>query len=626
MKSLVVVGATSALMLAGLTVFAAAPASAAGAPNKLVFTGNPSSTATAGSSTGLTTVAVSVEDSVGNVETSGAGSTDVITLVANGNPSMTGNVVAAVNGVATFSSLVIDTAGTYTFTATDSTTSGLTSGSSTPPVVVSAAAANKIAFTTAPPADATLGAPLTTFKVSVEDTFGNVVTTGTGAVDTINITTASAGCSVAGTDSVAAVNGVATFSNVNVATGTSCALTATDTLSPDNSFTPVISAAITVASSTPVKVGFSTAPPASATAGVVLPSFAVSIEESNGITVASGTGSTDTVTITSACTLEGTTSAVAVAGVATFNALAIKTGASCTLIAADATRTLATATSNLVTVLAGAATKVVFTTAPPTTVTTAGTLLTTFKVSVEDTNGNVITSGTGTNDTITITAASPCTLGGTTTGVAVAGVATFSLLSVSDTGVCVLTATDSTRALTTAAATTTVGTAQAALSITSLKGLVGTPLAIKTSGGTGAGAVTLTTTSGTAGCSVSGGAVKAARAGTCLVTATKAGTTTYIAVSSAATTVTFVLPFKVTRVAGSIFVGRTQTITLIGSGFTGRPRIIANVGGFSARVTQDTGRTLRVIVTVSATARTGVHSMTVILANGKRASVKFSLR
>ena len=98
------------------------------------------------------------------------------------------------------------------------------------------------------------------------------------------------------------------------------------------------------------------------------------------------------------------------------------------------------------------------------------------------------------------------------------------------------------------------------------------------------------------------------------------------AISSAATKVSFVLPFKVTRVAGSIFAGRTQTVTLIGSGFTGRPRIIANVAGFSAKVTQDTGRTLRVVVTVSAAAKTGVHSMTVILANGKRTSVKFTLR
>ena len=540
---------------------------------------------------------------------------------------MTGNVATAVNGVATFSSLVIDTAGTYTFTATDSTTGGLTSNSSTPAVAVGAAAAHQIAFTTAPPTTATLGVALApAFKVSVEDTYGNVVTTGTGAIDTIAISTASGGCSVAGTDTATAVAGVATFSNVSFATGTSCTLTATDTLSPDTGFTPVPSSAISVATNTPNKLGFTTEPAATATAGTVLPTFAVSIEESNGIVITSGTGSTDVVTLTSTCTLEGTTSVTAIAGVATFSAFAIKTGASCTLVATDATRTIATATSSAVSVLPGAAAKVAFTTAPPATVTTAGTILTTFKVSIEDTNGNVLTSGTGTNDTVTITAASPCTLGGTTTGVAVAGVATFSALSISNTGACVLTATDSTRTLTTAASTVTVGTPQAALSITSVKGLVGTALTIKTSGGNGTGAVTLTATSGTAGCTVSGSTVKAVRAGTCSVTATKAGDTTYIAVSSAATKVTFVLPFKVTRVVGAIFTGRTQTVTLIGSGFTGRPRIISNVPGLIAKVTRDTGRTLRVIVSVPAAARTGVRVMTVILSNGKRTSVKFSLR
>jgi hypothetical protein len=499
MKSFVAIGATSALMLAGLAFVAASPASAAGAPNKLVFTGEPSSTATAGSSAGLSTVAVSVEDASNAVDTTGAGSSDVITLVANGSPSMTGNVVAAVNGVATFSSLVIDTAGTYTFTATDSTTSGLTSGTSTPPVAVSAAGASKIAFTTAPPANATIGVALTpAFKVSVEDTHGNVVTTGAGSVDTITIST-SAGCSVAGTvANVPAAGGVATFSNVNIATGTSCALTATDTLSPDNGFPAVTSAFITVATSTPTKLGFTTEPSATATAGTVLPSFIVSIEESNGIPV-TGIGATDVVTLTSTCALTGTTTATAVAGGATFNLVTIKTGTSCTLVATDSTRTLATASSTAIAVLAGAATKVAYTTAPPTSVTTASTVLTAFKVSVEDVNDNVVTTGIGATDTITIT--SPCALGGTLTAGAVAGVATFSALTVNVTGACVLTATDSARALTVATATTTVGTPQATLVLTSVKGTVGKTLNLATTGGTGTGTLSYTVAAGSsAGC------------------------------------------------------------------------------------------------------------------------------
>jgi hypothetical protein len=252
-------------------------------------------------------------------------------------------------------------------------------------------------------------------------------------------------------------------------------------------------------------------------------------------------------------------------------------------------------------------------------------VLTAFKASVEDVNGNVVTSGTGATDTIAIT--SPCTLGGTTTAGAVAGVATFSALTINVTGACVLTATDSVRTLTAATATTTVGTPQAALVLSTVKGTVGKALNLATTGGTGTGALSYTVAAGSsAGCTVSGTSLSAKRAGTCLVTATKAGSTTYIVVSSAATRVTFVLPFKATRVAGTVTVGRTSTVTIVGSGFSGRPRIICNVAGVTARVAGDSGRTLRVIVTVRAGVKTGLHTFTVILANGKRTSVKFSLR
>jgi len=85
-----------------------------------------------------------------------------------------------------------------------------------------------------------------------------------------------------------------------------------------------------------------------------------------------------------------------------------------------------------------------------------------------------------------------------------------------------------------------VGTAQAALAVTSVTGTVGTPLTLTTSGGSGTGAVTYTVSSGTAsGCAISGSALSATSAGTCSVTATKAGDATYVPASSAATNVTF---------------------------------------------------------------------------------------
>ena len=615
MKSLVAVGATSALMLAGLAFVAASPASAL-AGTHLVFTVEPGATATAGSA--LASFAVTVEDGSGNPATS-PGASDTIQL--SSSCTLTGTTLAtASSAVATFTAVTITTGTSCTLTATDtlSPDNGFTATSSA--ITVNPAAANKIAYTTGPPTAGTLSVPLTTFKVSVEDTYGNVITSGTGSSDSVAITSTTGGCTLTGTDTVGASAGVATFSNVYFSAGTSCTLTATDT-----SFTPVTSGAISLVSNTPTELGFTTEPPATAAAGTVLPTFVVSVEASNGVALVGGVSATDVIVLTSACALTGTTSVTAINDAATFSAVAIKSGSNCQLVATDTSRTLSTATSTVVALIAGTATQVVFTTVPPTSVTTASTVLTAFKASVEDVNGNVVTFGTGATDTIAIT--SPCTLGGTTTAGAIAGVATFSALTINVTGACVLTATDTSRTLTAATATTTVGTPQPALVLSTVKGTVGKAVNLATTGGTGTGALSYTVAAGSsAGCTVSGTSLSAKRAGTCLVTATKAGSTTYIPVSSTATKVTFILPFKATRVAGKVTVGRTSTVTIVGSGFSGRPRIICNVAGVTARVTGDTGRTLRVIVTVRAGVKRGVHTFTVILANSKRASVKFSLR
>jgi hypothetical protein len=611
-KSLVAVGATSALMLAGLAFVGVSTASAAAATH-LVFTTEPTSTTTAGST--LANFQVTVEDSTGAAATV-PGASDTIQLTSN--CVFTGTTpVTAGTAIATFTGIVITTGTSCTFTATDtlSPDNGFAVTSTT--VTVSPTTASKIAYTTGPPTAGVLSVPLTTFKVSVEDTYGNVITTGAGATDSVVLTS---GCTLTGTDTVSAAAGVATFSNAYFTAGSSCTLTATD-----GSFTAGPSGAISLVSNTPTALGFTTEPPATVSAGTVLPTFVVSVEASNGVALQGGVSSADVIVLTSACALTGTTSVTAANDAATFSAVAIKSGSNCQLVATDTSRTLATATSTVVAVTAGTAGQVAFTTAPPTSVTTASTVLTAFRASVEDVNGNVVTSGTGATDTIAIT--SPCTLGGTTTAVAVAGVATFGALTINVTGACVLTATDASRTLTTATATTTVGTPQAALVLSTVKGTVGKAVNLATTGGTGTGALSYTVAAGSsAGCTVSGTSLSAKRAGTCLVTATKAGSTTYIAVSSAATRVTFVVPFQATRVAGTVTVGRTSTVTIVGSGFSGRPRIICNVAGVTARVTGDTGRTLRVIVTVRVGVKRGVHTFTVILANGKRASVKFSLR
>ncbi len=114
-------------------------------PNKLAYNLEPPSTGTGGAT--LTSFGVSVEDTYGNIKTTGAGSTDTITLSLATKPSGgafnsasgTYTNVAAVNGTATFSGIVFDTAGSYTIKASDTQSgdTGVTTVTSTPATVIS---------------------------------------------------------------------------------------------------------------------------------------------------------------------------------------------------------------------------------------------------------------------------------------------------------------------------------------------------------------------------------------------------------------------------------------------------------------------------------------------------------
>jgi hypothetical protein len=86
--------------------------------------------------------------------------------------------------------------------------------------------------------------------------------------------------------------------------------------------------------------------------------------------------------------------------------------------------------------------------------------------------------------------------------------------------------------------TAVTGIAQSALTLTSVSGVEGVPLTLAASGGSGTGAVTFSVSDGSAsGCLITAGALSATSAGTCLVTATKAGDSTYLPISSTATAV-----------------------------------------------------------------------------------------
>jgi hypothetical protein len=183
----------------------------------LIFSSQPASAQTGNT---LGTVSVSALDASNNVVTAFAGA---ITLAIGANPgggSLSGTTtVAAVNGVATLSNLSINQAGTgYTLSASSVGLTGATSGtfnvtSPPPPPPV----ATHLAFTVQP-STVQIGSAMPAVQVIALDDQGNRVTTFTG---TITVAIASDGsllgnASLGGTRSVAAVNGVATFSNLSI--------------------------------------------------------------------------------------------------------------------------------------------------------------------------------------------------------------------------------------------------------------------------------------------------------------------------------------------------------------------------------------------------------------------------
>ena len=180
-----------------------------GAASKLAFGIQPSDSASGSSITPAVTV--TILDTGGN-QTS---STASVTLAIGTNPgggTLSGTrTITAVAGVATFGDLSIDRVGTgYTLTAASAGMAGATSSTFT----VTAGPASKLAFG-AQPSSTPVGAAITpTVTVNILDAVGNP-TTSTAAV-AVAIGTNPGGGTLSGSMSVAAVAGVATFSNLSI--------------------------------------------------------------------------------------------------------------------------------------------------------------------------------------------------------------------------------------------------------------------------------------------------------------------------------------------------------------------------------------------------------------------------
>ena len=435
-------------------------------PAKLVFT---TATLVQGASTnaGTTKVTVQEQDAFNNpdpgaltVNLTSSSSTGFFTLTSGGAPGTGVNSVAIPAGQSSVSFYYGDTtAGSPTFSAASSGLQTAMQGETINP-----ATASKLVFTT-PPATVSAGTGFSV-GVTVEDQFGNPITTGnTGSTDTIKLALSS-NSFAAGTTTVNASNGLATFTGLKIDIPANYTITATDSTRP-TTVTSVTSGQFTVTPAPPSQLIFTSTvtgnQPVGTTASVG--PFVVKVEDQFGNAVAN-TGAPVSLLLTSNST--GTTFFTPTSGGATAGTATIPTGASFSVpfyysdtksgsptlsVSASVNTFNVSGSTSGFTMTPGSENKLAITAQPPSSV----AVHTNFSVGVtiEDQFGNTITTGnTGSTDTIAL-ALSSGTLTGTTSKPAVGGVVTFSGLQITSLGSYTITATDTTHSLVTLAQTNT---------------------------------------------------------------------------------------------------------------------------------------------------------------------------
>jgi hypothetical protein len=263
---------------------------------------------------------VAIQDASGSTLT---GATDTVTIALGTNPGaatlLGTKTVKAVNGVAVFDALSVQKAGTgYTLTST----SGPLTGATSAPFSIVAAPSSQLQFRTQP-SNTTAGAPFSpSIEVTITDAFGNTVTTATDQVSLV-LGLNPGGATLLGTPTVAAVAGVARFSNLVIQKAASgYAMTAS-------------AGSLLIATSTPFSIVAAAAAqllfsvqPTDGQGNIVMPPVAVTIRD------AFGNFATDSVTLTIGAnpwggvgttpgTLSGTTRRGPVNGMASFGDLRI---------------------------------------------------------------------------------------------------------------------------------------------------------------------------------------------------------------------------------------------------------------------------------------------------------------
>jgi hypothetical protein len=338
-----------------------------------------------------------------------------ITLTLNQLGRLAGPItVVATAGVATFTGLAIDTAGSYTLQASTLVLAPGTSSS----ITVKPGKATHLVVTTEPPTSVAANAGFGVI-VSAEDAFGNVATTFTGKVGL----KLAGGAKLLGTASETAVKGVATFNGLAIDTAASSySLKATSTTTSGTFTAVATSFALTALAAT--RLVITTPPPTTVGAGATF-GLTIAAEDNFGNVDPNFNGNVS-LALTGSGPLTGFTNLAANAGVAVFTGLSIGTAGTGDTLTASATGV--NPISRTINVAANGADQLVIT-IPPTSTETAGGA---FTVVVKAENGGAVDSHfTG---TISLTLSGPGKLLGHATATATAGVATFTGLAIDTAG------------------------------------------------------------------------------------------------------------------------------------------------------------------------------------------------
>ena len=396
---------STGLTTATSTAFNITPA----AENQVVFVQQPTS-ATAGAVI-APAITVAVQDNFGNVVT---GSTSPVTLAFGNNAgggTLSGTLTQnAVNGIATFSDIRINRAGSaYTLTAS----SGALRASTSSAFNIVVGPPTHMVFSVQPSASTVAGSPISpAVQVAIRDSMENTIT---GATTPITVTIGnnpSAGI-LTGGGATNAVSGVASFTNLRIdKAGTGY------TLHADGGGLPqATSTAFDILVGTGNKLVFLVQPTSTTVGTNIAPPIQVQIQDGSGNPV---TTATDSVLLAASVpgVLAGVTRTAAVGGIATFSSVRVNVaGTNYTLSALPIGTGLIGATSTGFNITAATTTTTITSDTPDPTVVGQGYTVAFGVTSTGGTPTGTVTISDGTDNCAAAAAASGnCVLTSNTAG------------------------------------------------------------------------------------------------------------------------------------------------------------------------------------------------------------------